>query len=37
LILQINQNEPSHQFATKYKAEAEAFLGASKVKREATA
>ncbi|WP_461452086.1 nitrite reductase [Mucilaginibacter sp.] len=37
LILQINKNEPSHQFATKYKAEAEEFLSASKVKREATA
>jgi len=37
LILQINQNEPSHQFATKYKAEAEEFLAASKAKREAIA
>ncbi|SDS86186.1 sulfite reductase (ferredoxin) [Mucilaginibacter mallensis] len=33
LILQINKNEPSHEFAAKYKAAAEEFLGASKVKR----
>jgi sulfite reductase (ferredoxin) len=37
LVLQINKNEPSQEFATKYKAEAEEFLGASKAKREATA
>jgi len=33
LVLQINKNEPSHEFATKYKAAAEEFLGASKIKR----
>jgi len=33
LILQINKHEPSHEFAAKYKAAAEEFLGASKVKR----
>ncbi|WP_183572844.1 HEPN domain-containing protein [Mucilaginibacter sp. X5P1] len=33
LVLQINKNEPSHEFAAKYKAAAEDFLGASKVKR----
>jgi sulfite reductase (ferredoxin) len=37
LVLEINKNEPSHEFATKYKAVAEAFLAASKVKREALA
>lgn len=37
LVLQINKNEPSHEFATKYKAEAEEFLTASKVKRETLA
>ena len=37
LVLQINKNEPSHEFATKYKAAAEAFLAASKVKRETLA
>jgi sulfite reductase (ferredoxin) len=37
LILQINKNEPSHEFATKYKAAAEKFLAASKVKRETLA
>jgi len=37
LVLEINKNEPSHEFATKYKAAAEAFLAASKVKRETLA
>jgi sulfite reductase (ferredoxin) len=37
LILQINKNEPSQEFATKYKAAAEEFLAASKVKRETLA
>ncbi|WP_158994964.1 HEPN domain-containing protein [Mucilaginibacter sp. L196] len=37
LVLQINKNEPSHEFATKYKAAAEDFLAASKVKRETLA
>ena len=35
LVLQINKNEPTEAFATQYKAEAEAFLSASKAKREA--
>lgn len=35
LVLQINKNEPSEQFATSYKAQAEAFLEAVKTKREA--
>jgi sulfite reductase (ferredoxin) len=35
LILQINQNEPSQEFATRYKAEATAFLDGIKTKREA--
>lgn len=35
LILQINQNEPSQEFATRYKAEATAFLDGIKLKREA--
>jgi sulfite reductase (ferredoxin) len=34
LILQINQNEPSEEFAKKYMAAAAEFLGASKEKRE---
>lgn len=34
LILQINQNEPSQEFATRYLAEATAFLGSVKLKRE---
>ena len=33
LVLQINKNEPSEEFAKKYIAAAEAFLGASKIKR----
>ncbi len=35
LVLQINQNEPSAQFATAYLAQAEEFLGKSKARREA--
>ncbi|SDD29201.1 sulfite reductase (ferredoxin) [Mucilaginibacter pineti] len=35
LILQINQNEPSEEFATAYLAQATEFLGKSKAKREA--
>ncbi len=34
LILQINQNEPSEEFATKYLAAAADFLSAAKAKRE---
>jgi sulfite reductase (ferredoxin) len=37
LVLQINKNEPSHEFATKYKAAAKGFLEASKLKRETLA
>ncbi|MFI5158994.1 MAG: nitrite reductase [Sphingobacteriales bacterium] len=37
LILQINKNEPSQEFAAKYKAAAEEFLATSKVKRETLA
>jgi len=36
LVLQINQNEPSEQFATAYKAEATDFLNLVKAKREET-
>jgi sulfite reductase (ferredoxin) len=35
LVLQINKNEPSEEFATAYRKQAEAFLGSVKVKREA--
>jgi sulfite reductase (ferredoxin) len=35
LILQINKNEPSEEFATAYKQQATDFLEAVKVKREA--
>jgi sulfite reductase (ferredoxin) len=35
LILQINQNEPSQEFATQYLAEATSFLDGIKAKREA--
>jgi sulfite reductase (ferredoxin) len=35
LILQINQNEPSQEFATQYLAEATAFLDGIKTKKEA--
>ncbi|MCJ8210986.1 HEPN domain-containing protein [Mucilaginibacter sp. RS28] len=35
LVLQINQNEPSKEFATKYLAEAASFLETIKLKREA--
>ncbi|NCD69952.1 HEPN domain-containing protein [Mucilaginibacter agri] len=35
LVLQINQNEPSEEFATRYLAEATAFLEGVKLKREA--
>jgi sulfite reductase (ferredoxin) len=34
LVLQINQNEPSEEFATSYKAAANEFLNLVKVKRE---
>jgi sulfite reductase (ferredoxin) len=34
LVLQINQNEPSQEFATAYKNAAERFLAGSKTKRE---
>jgi sulfite reductase (ferredoxin) len=33
LVLQINKNEPSEEFATKYKAAAKDFLESSKIKR----
>jgi len=36
LVLQINQNEPSPEFATIYKAAATGFLNSVKVKREET-
>jgi len=35
LVLQINKNEPSEEFATAYRKQAEAFLASVKVKREA--
>jgi len=35
LVLQINKNEPSEEFATVYRKQAEAFLASVKVKREA--
>jgi sulfite reductase (ferredoxin) len=35
LVLEINKNEPSEEFATVYKAKAAAFLEAVKIKREA--
>jgi sulfite reductase (ferredoxin) len=35
LVLEINKNEPSEEFATAYKAKAAAFLEAVKIKREA--
>jgi len=35
LVLQINKNEPSEEFARAYRKQAEAFLGSVKVKREA--
>jgi len=35
LVLQINKNEPSEEFATAYKSQATAFLEAVKTKREA--
>jgi sulfite reductase (ferredoxin) len=34
LVLQINQHEPSVEFATSYIAEAKAFLGLAKAYRE---
>jgi sulfite reductase (ferredoxin) len=37
LVLQINKNEPSEEFAIKYRAAAKEFLEASKNKREAVA
>ncbi len=37
LVLQINKNEPSEEFAVKYRAAAKEFLEASKAKREAVA
>ena len=33
LVLQINQNEPSAEFATSYTAQAHAFLQSAKVAR----
>jgi sulfite reductase (ferredoxin) len=35
LVLQINKNEPSEEFATAYRKQAEAFLASVKAKREA--
>ena len=35
LVLQINKNEPSEEFAAAYRKQAEAFLANVKVKREA--
>jgi sulfite reductase (ferredoxin) len=35
LVLQINKNEPSEEFATAYRKQAEGFLASVKVKREA--
>lgn len=37
LVLQINKNEPSEEFAVKYRTAAKEFLEASKAKREAVA
>ena len=33
LVLQINQNEPSAEFATRYTAQAHAFLQSAKIAR----
>jgi sulfite reductase (ferredoxin) len=35
LVLQINKNEPSKEFATTYRNQADAFLAGVKAKREA--